>query len=229
MGEQIEFDFSAIDKEIEKFKDVKDADVGGTSPDVMLLHHKALLNQKPPPNFLKTNEFYGNKYIPIEILERMLSSIFDTYHPRFSFAPIVEEGNIMFFMDVVVTNPITKQIETYPGVSAVPIKPMNGTMRDIHPHIPAAKSFAIMNACKHIGRLFRGENDKSTEIFNTYFEDKIKGKEDEAKVMSPEDERMVRMIDSAKNKTQLGKLKKNVSKELLDYYEEKLKTFNKRK
>lgn len=225
MSDQLEMDFNAIDKEIAKVKETKDPNVGGTDIETRLLHHKAMLNQKPPKSFLKKNPFYGNDYIPLEILERMLNAIFDTYHPKFSFAPVVEEGNIMFFMDVVVTNPITKQIETYPGVSAVPIKPLNGTLRDIHPHIPAAKSFAIMNACKHIGRLFRAENDKATEIFNTYFEDKI---EEKVKI-SPEDDRIIRMINSAKNKTALGKLKKNVPKHLMEQFNTKLESFNKPK
>jgi hypothetical protein len=225
MNDQLEMDFDAIDKEIAKFKETKNPDVGGTDVETRLLHHKAMLNQKPPAKFLKKNPFYGNDYIPIEILERMLNAIFDTYHPEFAFAPTTEEGNILFYMNVVVTNPVTKQIERYPGVSAVPIKPLNGTLRDIHPHIPAAKSFAIMNACKHIGRLFRAENDKVTEIFDTYFEDKI----EEKQKLSPEDDRIIRMINGAKNKTALGKLKKNVPKHLMDKYKEKLDSFPKRK
>jgi hypothetical protein len=102
-------------------------------------------------------------YIPIEIIERMLSALFLSYSFKMNIPPIIEEGNIIFFMDVVVINPITNEKETFTGTSAVPIKPVHGQLRDIHPHIPAAKTYAIMNACKHIGRLFRAENDKTLQ------------------------------------------------------------------
>jgi hypothetical protein len=157
--------------------------------EIRLLHFKSILNKKPPKTFLKKNEFYGNMYMPLEISERILSSIYLSHSWNFSCPPVVEEGNIIFCITLTVVNPITKKEETFIGTSAVPIKPVNGTLRDIHPHIPAAKSFAMMNACKHIGRLFRAENDNITKVFDTYFEDKMKEPE-----LSPEEDRMIRLI-----------------------------------
>lgn len=229
MEKQIEIDFSEIEKEVVKIsKKKKKPTVSNLSQyDYDLLEHKKKLNQKPPDSFLKTNSFYGNKYVPIEISERILSALFDSYSFVVNIPPIVEEGNIIFFVNVIVKNPVTKEFETYTGTSSVPIKPINGTLRDIHPHIPAAKTFAIMNGCKHIGRLFRAENDDITNIFDSFFEKKQKEVPAEDKAKGYLKKRLFKMISNSKTKTSLkGKLKK--IKELNDdevnkAYENKLK------
>ena len=197
MGEQVELSFEEFDKEIEAIVKTKTKGSRATK-ETKLLDFKRILNQKPSNKFLKTNEFYGNKYIPIEILERMLGALYISYQFIIRTQPIVEQGNIIFFVDVVLTNPVTLNQEVYSGVSATPIMPRNGSFTDIHPHIPAAKSFAIMNACKHIGRLFRAENDKCTDIFNSYFEKKI-----EEVAVDPLEKRIHTMIESAKSESDL--------------------------
>jgi len=222
---QLEIDFDAVDKEMVS---ITKADGARSLGELTLDRHKETLNKKPPSSFLKKNSFYGNLYIPIEIIERMLSAIFLSYSFKINIPPTVEEGNIIFYVDVIVQNPCTSEFETYTGVSAVPIKPVNGTLRDIHPHIPAAKSFAIMNACKHIGRLFRAENDDITNIFNTYFEDKKK-----APTLSVEEQarknmknRLKKMISHSKTKESLLEKKKTImdfsDKEVIDLYEVKM-------
>ena len=219
-GDQIELSFEDIEAEVKKTikKKTKPKSSKLTQKEHNLLEFKAVLNKVPPSKFLKTNEFYGNKYIPIEIIERMLSAIYESYQFIVRIPPVVEQGNIIFMVDIILVNPITKQEEVFTGVSATPIMPKNGGITDIHPHVPAAKSFAIMNGCKHIGRLFRGENDNITNIFNTYFEDKVKEevKEDPAIV------RMKKMIDASKTIEALKKLKpKIISEDLMAYYKAK--------
>lgn len=181
---QLEIDFTKVDEYVNKEL------IGSSAQDNKLYQFKNILNKKPPKSFLKKNEFYGNLYIPLEVSERVLSALFVSHSWNFSCPPVVEEGNIIFCVTLTVVNPVTEREETFIGTSAVPIKPVNGTMRDIHPHIPAAKSYAMMNACKHIGRIFRAENDNITNIFNTYFEDKMKEPE-----LSPEEDRMIRLIN----------------------------------
>jgi hypothetical protein len=213
MEKQLELSFDEIEKEVGKVvtKKSKPKSSKLSQKEHDLLEFKNVLNKVPPKKFLKTNEFYGNKYIPIEIIERMLSAIYESYQFVVRIPPVVEQGNIIFMIDVVLVNPITKQQEVFTGVSATPIMPKNGGITDIHPHIPAAKSFAIMNACKHIGRLFRGENDNITNIFNTYFEDKVKDVKEEKE--DPAEARMKKMIDAAKNVEQLNKLKPKIKSE----------------
>lgn len=198
--EQLELSFEEINSEIVRTTKIRkpksNSKVKGD--EYRLLELKRILNTKPNSKLLKTNQYYGNKYIPIEILERMLGAIFNSYQFIMRIPPIVEQGNIIFFIDVVVINPVTMEKEVYTGVSATPIMPKNGTITDIHPHIPAAKSFAIMNGCKHIGRLFRAENDVCTDIFNTYFEDKIAVKEE-----NPLEKRINKMIESCNSVNEL--------------------------
>lgn len=196
---QLEIDFDAIDKYIAEETTIP---VDGTEllEGTSLLHFKSVLNKKPPKTFLKKNEFYGNLYMPLEVSERILSALFKSYSWNFSCPPVVEEGNIIFCVTLTVVNPITEEKETFIGTSAVPIKPVNGTTRDIHPHIPAAKSYAMMNACKHIGRLFRAENDNITKIFDTYFEDKMKEPE-----LSKEADRLIRLINKATKVSEVQK------------------------
>ena len=146
--EQLEIDFSVIDKDIAVIveKPKKHAQHKPPTVEEDLKAFKAILNRKPTDAMLKTNSFYGNKYIPIEVIERMLSALYLSYNFEMVIPPTVEEGNIIFYINVILKHPITGSTETYTGVSAVPIKPINGTLRDIHPHIPAAKSFAIAQA-----------------------------------------------------------------------------------
>ena len=207
--DQLEIDFKDIEKDVEVFKAKRKT----TKKDIelALLKFKEILNNPPPKSFLKKNPFYGNDYLPEEVIERMLSALYTSYSFKFSFQPIVAEGNIIFFVDVILTNPVTGLIETYPGTSAVPIMPANGTLRDVHPHIPAAKTFAIMNACKHIGRLFRGENKDVTNIFSSYFTDKIKevlSEDDKAKAHVKT--RLLKMIKAKKTRESLEKISEDV-------------------
>ena len=210
MNKQIEIDFDAIDKEIATITKKTKAKTSTVEGDLKAF--KAILNKKPTANMLKKNSFYGNMYIPIEIIERMLSALYLSYNFVMTMPPTVEEGNIIFYIDVILKHPVTGSTETFTGVSAVPIKPVNGTLRDIHPHIPAAKSFAIMNACKHIGRLFRAENDNITNIFDSYFDDKPQpepSKEDQAKAHLKT--RLLKMINASKTITSLRKKEKQIA------------------
>jgi hypothetical protein len=209
MGEQVVINFDEVDKEISGIVSEKKKT---TSVKDDLLNHKATLNKVPPKSFLKKNSFYGNMYIPIEIIERMLSALFLSYSFKMNIPPIVEEGNIIFFIDVEVKNPVTKEVETYAGTSAVPIKPAHGQLRDIHPHIPAAKSFAIMNACKHIGRLFRAENDDITKVFDSYFENKKEEVSEEDKARQNLKNRLIKMINNKKSIPSLLKMEDDVKK-----------------
>jgi hypothetical protein len=236
MNEQMEIDFDAVEKEIKKIAKEKKPEIGEPfNITTRLIEFKNKLNQKPPPSFLKKNPYYGNMYIPLEIIERTLSALFHSYNFIINKDPIIAEGNIIFMVDVIVVNPITKEEEMYTGVSAVPIKPINGTLRDVHPHIPAAKSYAIMNACKHIGRLFRAENDNITNVFDTYFEKKLENAEisEEEKAKQNKKDRLLKMIKYKRSIESLKKLGESVDelddKEVIEAYNEKFEKLNNKK
>lgn len=208
MGEQLDL-FPKLEEEIKKITKKRKKRKDSPMPDSKynLLEFKRIINQLPPKSFLKWNTNYENHYIPLQILEMMLRSIYISYEPIIKKDPIVVEGNIIFFVDVVVKNPITNAKETYTGASAIPIMPKAGTVTDIHPHIPAGVSFAIMNACKHIGRLFRAENDDCTKVFDTYFQDKQK------EIKTPDDnmkDRLLKVIKASKTIKSLERKGANV-------------------
>ena len=74
MQEQLEFDYSAIEKEIKKKvknrKKPKSSNL--TDENFALLEFKRVLNQEPPSKLLKKYKQYGNKYIPLQVVEQML-------------------------------------------------------------------------------------------------------------------------------------------------------------
>lgn len=231
MKKQLEIDFSVIDKEIAEITKKENCAIDEKEA---LLNFKAILNKKPTKAMLKKNSFYGNMYIPLEISERVLSALFISYSFIMRIPPTIEDGNIIFYMDTDLIHPITNEKITYTGVSSVPIKPINGTLRDSHPHIPAAKSFAIMNSIKHIGRLFRAENDNITNIFDTYFdkpEEKVEVSEED-KAKSELKKRFLTMIDVKLTVASLDKLGKQVDEigdtEVTKAFNTKRKELNKK-
>lgn len=165
-----------------------------------LLEFKRKINQRPTENLIKTNQNYGNRYIPLQVIEIMLNAIFESVQYIVPFQPSFVEGNIIFTIIVRVKHPVTGDWLDYTGTSAVPIHTANGHIRDIHSNLPAGKSYAIMNAVKHIGQLFRAESDDYTRVLDSYFEDK----QEEAK--SPEEDRILRMIEAADTLEKLNKL-----------------------
>lgn len=181
-----------------------------------LLEFKRILNQNPPAKIIKVNPNYGNKFIPLQVIEIMLNAIFESFQITMDIPPMFIESNIVFFVNVIVKHPVTGEILTYAGTSAVPIKDKDGKLTDIHTNLPAGKSYAIMNAVKHAGPLFRAESDDYTKIFDSYFEKKQTEKED------PALDRMKKMIDSSGTREILGKLhKKALDLGLKDYWESK--------
>lgn len=225
MKEPLEIDFTEVDKEINTISTLEKKH--SLNQDKDLLKLKSVLNQKPPKSFIRRNDYYGNDYIPIQIIERALVAIFDTYEPIMRIPPIVHGSWIIFMMDIVVTNPITKLKETYSGVADIPLMPKSQIETDMHSHTPAGPSFALMNAAKHIGRLFRAENDDCTKIFDTYFEGKIESINSSGIVYSknPATERMLLMIEKSIDLSALEKLKNNITEETQAAYINKLKQF----
>lgn len=216
--------FKGVEKEIKKVTKSKkkrsDSKIDDT--EWKMLEFKRILNQRPPKSVLKKNPNYGNQYIPLQLIEIMLNCIFKSYEIVAAHPPAFAEGNIIFGINLIVVHPITGERLTYYGTSAVPVTPKGGQIGDVHYHLPAAKSYAIMNAAKHIGQIFRAESDDYTKVFESYFEKK-------QEKLDPAVERVIQFIDKAKNKTALTKLKKDVdkvkSKAANDAYDKKLKSF----
>lgn len=136
----------------------------------------AIVNQEPPEKFVKNHPLApGVKYIPIEVVEMMLTKLFQNWSVE-----VLKASQLLNAVQVTVrlhyTHPITKEKLHQDGVGAVAIQVEKGKNASdlgaiksnaIMLGLPAAKSFAIKDAAEHIGKVFgRDLNRKDTMAFN---------------------------------------------------------------
>ena len=112
------------------------------------------LNKAPNQKAIKNNN--GVNYIPIEIIEAALDSIFMGLWSVENLTYSIEINAVVVSVDLKVFHPIAKTWIIRAGVGSVPVQMRRGT-NDINPmalqkNIPAAKAFAVKNACQSLGR-----------------------------------------------------------------------------
>lgn len=117
------------------------------------------LNADPNTKAIKKNPFANNaKYIPIEILESALDSIFRGLWKVENVKYSVELNSIVVSLDLSVFHPISMIWITRSGIGAMPIEQDKKTKelnnKALHKNVPAAKSFAFRNAVQSLGRRF---------------------------------------------------------------------------
>ena len=137
---------------------------------------KTLLNRNPSQKWIAVNPYANNsKYLPIRIVEELLSEIFPFWQVEQVGEPKILGNSVVISVQLKIYNPIINQWLSYAGVGAVPIeleKPqfdkqgnqIRGARNNVdfgcinakalHKNTPAALSFAVNNASKKIGRLF---------------------------------------------------------------------------
>jgi len=135
-----------------------------------------LLNQPPKADWIKQNKYANNSnYIPIGIVETLLQKIFKRFRVE-----VLREGTM--FNSVYVTirlhywNGIDDTWQFHDGVGAVQLQTKQGSspaqLENINNNavmmaLPMAKSYAIKDACEHIGKLFgRDINRKDVMAFS---------------------------------------------------------------
>lgn len=136
----------------------------------------AIVNQEPPAKFVKDHPLArGVKYMPIEVIEMMLTKVFQNWYVE-----VLESAQLANSIKVTVrihyTHPITGRDTFQDGIGAVAIQVEKGKNASdlgaiksnaIMLGLPAAKSFAIKDAAEHIGKVFgRDLNRKDTMAFN---------------------------------------------------------------
>lgn len=189
---------------------------------------KDKLNANPPDKWMKVNPYAGNsKYLPIDKVEFLLDRYFQQWK-----CEVLREG--IMFNSVYVTvrihyiNPVTGGWEYQDGVGAKACQLDSGSrpsdMSAIKPEavqmaLPMAKSYAIKDACDHIGKIFgRDANRKNTVEFAGAYSLPEPPKD-------KEEERILALIDQAKTKQQLERLFKDcTSTKAAMAYDTKLKT-----
>lgn len=137
-----------------------------------------LLNQPPPPKWVKIHPFIsGYKYLPIGRVEYLLRRIFTFYKIE-----VIKTGILFNAIEVTVRvsvkNPITGDWISHDGVGACELQTQKdtGTLKldmsnvnksAVQMALPIAKSLAIKDACDHFGKLFGSDlNHKEQLDFN---------------------------------------------------------------
>lgn len=125
---------------------------------------KELVMSSPRNQWIKINKYSQNaKYIPIRIIEELLSEIFPFWQVEQIGNPQILGNSVVISVQLKVYNPLINQWLTYAGVGAVPIEveknahPTDWTQlkpKALHKNVPAALGFAVSNAAKKIGKLF---------------------------------------------------------------------------
>jgi hypothetical protein len=139
---------------------------------------QALLNANPRKEWIKEHPMAKKAdgtpvpYIPIEVTEYLLKRIFKRYR-------IEVISTTQFFNSVAVTirvhylNPVTGEWDFHDGVGAMEVQTKKGAspadLANINPGavqkaLPAAKSYAIKDACDHLGNLFGANVGRMSQL-----------------------------------------------------------------
>lgn len=131
-----------------------------------------LLNHEPPKDWIKKHPFAKIDYLPIERVEYLLSRIFGKWWVDVKNIQVVANA-VVVTVRVNVINPITGESDYQEGVGAAPIQTDKGaTAMDLNSvkadavmkAAPAAKSYAIKDACEHWGKMFGKDLNRKDEI-----------------------------------------------------------------
>lgn len=169
----------------------------------------ALANLAPKAEWVKENKFANNsKYLPIGVVETLMQKIFKKFKVE-----VLTVGQLFNSVHVTVRvhywNGIDNTWDFHDGVGAMQIQTKSGAspadLQSINNNavmmaLPAAKSYAIKDACEHIGKLFgRDLNRKDTIAFET---DNSINKVNDAK----ERERLIMFINCSTNANELNEV-----------------------
>lgn len=121
-----------------------------------------LLNVEPPAEWIKTHPNINSKYIPIEIVEYLLTRIFGKWRVEIKESKLVA-NSIQVTVRLHFIDPITGQWDWQDGIGASPLQTDKGAGAIDFQKIknaavmmaaPSAESFAIKDAAEKLGKIF---------------------------------------------------------------------------
>lgn len=181
-----------------------------------------LLNQPPPANWIKEHPIIaGYKYLPIDKTEYLLKKIFKKYRIE-----ILREGSSFNGVYVVVRvwylNPLTNEMDYHDGIGAKELQVKKGTSPAdlsnlnsgaLQMAFPIAKTVAIKDACDHFGSLF-GANLNRKDTLGYSADETLR-----EVAITKEEERMVKLIEKAKDKATLESLKSHLTENVQSQFD----------
>lgn len=130
------------------------------------------INAEPPQQWVKNHPMIKNyKYIPIETVEYLLRSIFQSWEWTVIDFKVIANA-ITVHGRLRVQHPVTGEWVSYDGLGAVDIQTSKGSSPTdfsaivhgaIQKNLPAAESFALKDAAEKLGKLFGGSLNRSHE------------------------------------------------------------------
>lgn len=124
---------------------------------------KQLLNKDPKKEWVKTNAFANNsKYLPIDKVEFLLDMIFQEWKIEIVSTSLIV-NSIVTIVRVHYLDPVTSEWKFHDGVGAKDLQMNSGALPTDISQVkanavmlaaPISKSFAVKDACDHLGRLF---------------------------------------------------------------------------
>lgn len=128
-----------------------------------------IMQTKPRKEWLEVKQ--GLKYLTITAIRDLLSELFPFWQVVPHGEPKLVANSIVVGVELKVFNPLINQWMTYYGVGAQPLQTDKGAHAtefdkikydSVHKAVGAAKSYAVKNAAKDLGRLFgQGLNRKT--------------------------------------------------------------------
>lgn len=121
-----------------------------------------LMNQQPSPNWIKEHPMTKLKYIPIEVIEFLLTSVFSSWKVEIKESKLIA-NSIVVTVRLHYLDPITGVWEWQDGIGASPIQTDKGAGATEFDKIksaavmmaaPAAETFAVKDAAEKLGKLF---------------------------------------------------------------------------
>lgn len=149
-------------------------DIYNESVDVIKENNlNVLLNQPPKDAWIKQHPIVKNvKYIPIERVEYLLTSIFIKWNVEVKIVQLIA-NSVVVTIRLHYMNPITNEMEYQDGIGASPLQ----TNKDagatdwtqiksdaVMKSAPAAESFAVKDAAEKIGNLFGKDLNRADKI-----------------------------------------------------------------
>lgn len=133
-------------------------------------YFQEIVNREPPQAWVKTHPMIkGYQYIPIDVVEYLLRSIFQAWEWTVVDYKILA-NSITVHGRLRVLHPVTAEWLTYDGLGAVDIQLKSGSAATdfnsivhgaIQKNLPAAESYALKDAAEKLGKLFGGSINRA--------------------------------------------------------------------
>lgn len=120
------------------------------------------LNQEPQKEWVKTLKGTDIKYLPIERIEWLLTSIYGQFKYEVK-SVLVIDNSVSCVVRVHYYNPVLDCWEWADGTGAAPLIATEGDMA-VALALPAAKTFAVKDAVEPLGKIFGKDLNRADQI-----------------------------------------------------------------